>query len=109
MLNSANQRHSSLHTHFTLVKRDDTPSLGSVMFLTALTAKRSGRIALAPVYFLRYSDTLVVLSTESVPELHSKFTHQKAAAAIWRTPDTLAGLMMLSNHIQQEVILVFKF
>lgn len=102
MLNKANQRHSSLHTHFTLVKRDDTPSLGSVMFLMALTAKRSGRIALAPIFFLCYSDALWVLSTESVPELHSKFPHQKAAAAIWRTPNTSAGLMMLSNHTQQE-------
>lgn len=101
MLNKANQRHSSLHTHFTLVKRNDTHSLGSLMFLRALTAKTSGRIASAPIYFL-CSDALLVLSTESMPELHSKFTHQKAAAAIWRTPDTLAGLMMLSNHTQQE-------
>lgn len=100
--NKANQRHSSLHTHFTLVKRDDTASLGSVMFLRALTAKRSGRIALAPFYFLCYSDAFLVLSTEPVPELHSKFTQQKAPAAIWRTPDTSAGLMMLSNHTQQE-------
>lgn len=102
MLNKANRRHSSLHTHFTLVKRDDTPSPGSVMSLRALPAKRSGRTALALIYFLCHSDAVLVLSTESVPELHSKFAHQKAPAAIWRTPDTSAGLMMLSNHTQQE-------
>lgn len=82
MLNKANQGHSSLHTLFTLVKRDDTPCLGSLRFLRALTAKTRGRIASAPIYFLCCSDALLVLSIESVPQLHSKFTHQKAAAAI---------------------------
>lgn len=111
MLNKANQTHSSLHTHLTQAKRDDRDTQQQpVMSVSALTVKRSGRIALAPTYFRQInSDAFLVLSTEPMPGFHSRSTSQKAPAATQRTSDTSPGLMMLSyQHSRRGTeILIF--